>query len=146
MKRVMLLAFLALIPAAYAEESSPRHFIKGDLADVGMMELVSPFDHFGVSVGPRVLGFDFFTGVTPRLGLYFENYSLGLHAPLNILTYEAGSSKLGPFRIRREDWDERADYAKILRFLTMGHKEERFYFSVGSGRPETLGHGMLLSM
>ena len=54
--------------------------------------------------------------------------------------------EVGSFRIRRRDWDEPADFAKVIRFFTIGRKEYNVYFTVNSLLPQTLGHGVLIGV
>ncbi|MCK6549646.1 hypothetical protein L6R52_27670 [Myxococcota bacterium] len=119
-------------------------FIKGNLIHLGTRELVSRFPHAGVKVGPRIIDKDFFLGVTPTVVVYPKPFALGLQVPLNLLAMRAGTQELSSFRIRREDWDEVSDFAKIVRFITYGRDESELYFTITSLRPYSLGHGQLI--
>jgi hypothetical protein len=86
-----------------------------------------------------------FLGVTPGFGWYFDKWSVALQAPLNLLALQAGAREFGGAKVRREDWDEISDYARVIRFLTYGRKEERLYFTINTLRPTTIGHGLLMN-
>ncbi len=116
-------------------------FIKGDLAYVGTRELVSRYDHVGVRAGPRIIAEEIFLGVAPGIALYPKPWAFSFHVPLNLLALEAGTNEFGGLKIRREDWDELSDFAKVIRFITYGRKEAPLYFTITSLRPYTLGHG-----
>jgi len=133
--------------AAFGHAPARRGFIKGNLVHVGTRQMLSRFDHFGASVGPQVLDGNLYARVDPGFAYYGKKFALALHAPLNLLALEGGSldqPTLGGFKVRREDWDEAPDFGKIIRFLTIGRKEDRLYFSVNTMRPATIGHGMVV--
>jgi len=60
-----------------------------------------------------------------------------------LLIYDVNNLKYGQLKIRREDWDTASDYLRVIRFITIGRKEDHFYLSINTLRPYTLGHGML---
>ncbi len=121
-------------------------FIKGNLIYPGTRRLLSRFDHIGISVGPYVIENDFFIGVAPGMAWYFDSgLALSLHLPIKLLTVEGGSLDFGGLRIRRQDWDEIADIAKVIRFITYGRKESNIYFTINTMRPTTIGHGMIVN-
>lgn len=129
-------------PTATATTGSK--FIKGNLIYVGTRELVSRFDHVGVRLGPKIIGRNFFLGVTPTMAYYADRWAFAFHVPLNLLFLEGGSLDFGGAKIRRQDWDELSDYARLIRFITFGRKEAQVYFTVSNLRPTTLGHGQLI--
>ncbi|MEZ4269984.1 MAG: hypothetical protein R3C68_00630 [Myxococcota bacterium] len=136
--------------AAVAVAPTPTHeevpeFIRGDLVHVGTVRLLSRFDHVGVAVGPYLIDNDLFLSVTPAVQLTFEEFALSLHLPLHLLALEGGSLEYGGLKVRREDWDQAADYAKVIRYFTIGRKEEPLYFSINTQRPVSVGHGMLIN-
>ena len=125
-----------------SSEERPIELIKGHLIHTGRRQQLSRYDHIGVRVGPSFLGDELYLNIDPGFAFYFDTWAMSVHAPL----------KLGPvrheekgFSIRSEEWDELADYAKVIRFLTIGRKEDRFYFTINSLRPSTLGHGQLIN-
>ncbi|MBI5507752.1 MAG: hypothetical protein HY903_03250 [Deltaproteobacteria bacterium] len=126
-------------------ESGEPEFIKGELIYVGTRRLLSRFDHVGIAAGPYILGNDLFLSVTPGMAYYGKTVSISLGAPLNLLAVEGGSFNFGGMRIRREDWNEVPDYPRVLRFFTIGRKEDNLYFTINSLRPATIGYGTLLN-
>ncbi|MEL6545354.1 MAG: hypothetical protein AAFQ82_12060 [Myxococcota bacterium] len=131
---------------ATTESSAPiaKKFIKGDLAYVGTRELLSRFDHLGVQLGPSLIAGDFFATVDPGGAYYGEGWSVSAHLPLNLLVVENGTLDYGGLRVREQDWDEISDYTRVIRFFTIGRKEEPLYFTINSLRPTTIGQGTLV--
>jgi len=119
-------------------------FVKGDLVHVGTRELLSRYDHAGIRVGPHILGKDFFLGVDPGFAYYPGDWGISLHAPLNMLLLKAGTSEFGGMLIRKQDWDEPADFARVVRFISYGRRESPLYFGITSIRPHSIGHGLLM--
>jgi hypothetical protein len=131
---------------ASADAPPPREFIKGELIYPGTRRLLSRYNHAGVSIGPDIIGNDIFATVDPGMAWYFDNgLSFSLHVPLRLLVIPEGRLEFGGLRVRREDWNEIADYAKVIRFLTYGRKESNLYFTINTMRPATIGHGMLVN-
>ncbi|MEM6731109.1 MAG: hypothetical protein AAF658_06110 [Myxococcota bacterium] len=126
------------------EEIESLSFIKGELAYVGTRELLSRFDHVGVQIGPSIIAGDFFASVDPGAAFYGDGWAASLHLPLNLLLVENGSLDYGGLRVREQDWDEPADFTRVIRFFTIGRKEEPLYFTVNSLRPTTIGQGTLI--
>lgn len=134
-------------PATPATPAAPKgpEFIKGELIHLGTRELLSRFDHVGVSFGPQVYAGELYLGVDPGLALYFEDFALALHVPLRLLALEMGMTPAyGGLKVRREDWDEIPDFAKVVRFFTIGRKEDNLYFSINTMRPTSIGFGQVL--
>jgi len=46
--------------------------------------------------------------------------------------------------VRKEDWDQPSDFARLLTFLTYGKKEDHVYLDVGAQHASTIGHGSLV--
>jgi len=47
-------------------------------------------------------------------------------------------------RLRQADWDEPSDYARLLRYLVIGRREEPFHLNVSRLFSQTVGHGTAL--
>ena len=129
--------------------SEPK-FIKGHLVHPGTREYLSRFDHFGIRMGPAIIDNDFYAMVDPGIAMYTEGFAFALHVPLRLLAVDgknigAAQASFGGMKIRREDWDEVPDFARLIRFATIGRKEEKFYLTINTMRPATIGHGMLMS-
>lgn len=121
-------------------------FIKGTLLHVGTRLLVSRFSHVGVRLGPNIIDKDFFVSVTPGGAYYGEEWAFSFHVPLNLLAVRNGDfDEFGGLKIRRQDWDDISDYARVIRFITYGRKESQLYFTITNLRPTTLGHGQLIN-
>ena len=130
-------------------------FIKGHLIHPGTREYLSRFDHFGLRIGPDLIDTDLYAKVDLGFAIYTKAFSLSMHLPLRLLAMDGSNLgslnatlaerlQFGGLKIRRQDWDEVPDYGKLIRFLTIGRKEERLYFSVNTMRPASIGHGILM--
>lgn len=131
-------------PELKAKTSTDTLFIKGDLIYPGMRELLSRYDHGGVRLGPHILGKDIYLGLDPGFAIYPGEWGIALHVPLNLLMLQAGTNAFGGLKVRRQDWDEAPDFARVIRFVSYGRKESPLYFAINSLRPRTLGHGELM--
>lgn len=129
-----------------ARTSTPSQlFVKGELVHPGTRELLSRFDHGGVRIGPHVLGRDLYLGVDPGFAYYPGDWALALHVPLNLLLVDTKTTEFGGLALRTRDWDELSDFTRIIRFISYGRRESPLWFSLGSLRPQTLGHGQLIT-
>jgi hypothetical protein len=125
-------------------------FLEGDLASIGATGLIPWENRFGFVIGIERIGEIFYASVSPEFNITREAWgfpfslSLGLPVRTQLLDSRAdrGWDDLG--RLRKKDWDEISDYARILRFLKLGGKEKPFYLNVDSFTPGTLGHGTIL--
>lgn len=82
---------------------------------------------------------------------------LGLALPLNLLVWnDDGCCGLDPAMhtrgyktygdvVRKRDWSEPRDYARLLRFVRYGHKRDPVYFLAGHLWGASIGHGTLLN-
>ena len=142
---------------AAAESTTVKEpkFIKGHLVHPGTREYLSRFDHFGLRLGPDLIDTDLYAKVDFGFAVYTKSFALSMHLPLRLLAMDGGNLgstsatmaerlKFGGMKIRRQDWDEVPDYGKLIRFLTIGRKEERLFFSINTMRPASIGHGMLM--
>jgi hypothetical protein len=50
-----------------------------------------------------------------------------------------------PSVIRREDWDELSDFARLLAFFQVGHPGEKYFLRIGELPGATLGHGTIIN-
>src|SRR5690606_22108820 len=98
--------------------------------------------------GAAIIDSDLYATVAPGMAWYFDfGLAMSFHVPLNLLAVEVNGTEFqyGELKIRRQDWDEVADFAKVVRFLTYGRKEDTVYATINTMRPSTLGHGMVLN-
>ena len=130
-----------------APASVEHKFIKGDLIYPGTRRLLSRFDHVGVALGLNIIENDVYVTVSPGMAWYFDfGFAMSAHVPLQLMALDVAGSDFafGGLKLRRQDWDEISDFAKIIRFATYGRKEEQIYISINTMRPSTIGHGMLM--
>jgi hypothetical protein len=95
--------------------------------------------------------------VYPQLHLKLGEVAFGLGVPLNIEIFNSnypsdpaaqGDNHIIQFRragtVRKQDWDQPSDFARVLTFLTYGKKEDRVYLDVGQQHASTIGHGSIV--
>jgi len=128
------------------QESTEPKFIKGNLIHVGTRQMLSRFDHIGISSGPALIGRDLLLNVDPGFAYYGDMFAVAMHVPMRLLAVGnlGDEAEFGEMRVRREDWDEVSDFGKIIRFFSIGRKEDNFYLTLNSLRPATIGHGQIL--
>ena len=132
-------------PDAKVEEPD---FIKGHLAHFGTAELLSRYSHLGIAAGPDFIGDKIYMRIDPGFAYYEWPVKIALHAPMRfeVATIDQNDEiRFESFEFRKQDYDEPADFAKFIRFITYGRKEERLFFSINSLRPATIGHGMVVN-
>lgn len=146
----------------------PPKFVKGELSVfLGADRLVTKNNRVGVSVGIDLIGADrpedaanqrpvvFYMLLEPQVDLRFleENkLAIGLGVPLrlellNFGTDPATGQTIGTnnlFALRKEDYDQPSDFARVLKYVTYGAKEDRLYVNVGQRYASSIGHGALV--
>lgn len=130
-----------------AEKSTPPKLsgpIKGELIDPGIRNVTTKRDHVGARIGPHIINRDWFLGITPSFGFHLDDLKLAFQAPLNVLVHRGGTESLENGGLRDEDWDEAADFARVIRYISYGNKEDRLFLSIDSFSPSTIGHGELM--
>jgi len=140
-------------PSAPPAPQAP--FVKGELSNVGRVELEMHRTRFGVRVGYEYLdGYDYLR-TTPQVDLRFDELRVGLGFPMRLEMcrgdvalagcVDADKLSLKPYerrwRFRSEDYRTASDWARLLRYATWGRKEDRFYLNVGQENAATIGHG-----
>jgi hypothetical protein len=122
-----------------------RQFIKGELTNLGSDKLVVSDSRFGLRMGYARLDNSSYLGVDPEVDMHFgESVALGLGLPLHVRFYADGIYDTGKIKFREHDYDKPSDYAKILRFLTIGKKEDQFYLNVSQLFAASIGHGAIV--
>ena len=119
-----------------------RQFIKGELTNLGSDKLVVKDSRFGLGLGYAHLDNASYLALTPEVDFHFgKDWALGLGVPLNFRAYADGFWDTGKIRLRTQDYNNPSDYARILRFLTYGRKEDQVYLNVTQLFAATIGHG-----
>jgi hypothetical protein len=67
----------------------------------------------------------------------FGKFGLGLNIDLLYNTKNG--------HIRTQDWDENYDWARLIRYVRYGQKDEKFYTRVGTLDAARLGHGFIMN-
>lgn len=150
------LPLLILAPTGQLESatSTAAHFVKGELANVGIIRLVPRQSFVGLRLGALIQDETLYTTIAPKADLRFLDGKLrvGLEVPFNLEIYslaeaagagEGGGGFRRAGRLRPGDYDQARDYVKFLRYLTYGRKEDRLFVNVGQLQASTLGHGQI---
>jgi hypothetical protein len=139
-----------------SEDKDEDVAIKGELSSVGVEQIVSRTNKVLVAGGYNRIGLGHYILVNPQLGLAMGDFSLGLGVPLNFEVFNgaypsepaAGKNHVIGFSnagsLRKQDWDEPSEYARVLTYLTYGRKEDRLYLDIGQRHTSTLGHGTIM--
>ncbi|HEX4385798.1 MAG TPA: hypothetical protein VH083_22730 [Myxococcales bacterium] len=122
-----------------------RQFIKGELTNLGSDKLVVKDSRFGIGFGYAHLDNASYLSINPEVDFHFgKDWALGLGVPLNIRAYADGFYDTGKIKLRTQDYNNPSDYARILRFLTYGRKEDQVYFNVTQLFAASIGHGAIV--
>ncbi|MDF1565571.1 MAG: hypothetical protein P1V51_21215 [Deltaproteobacteria bacterium] len=135
-------------------EEEQREFIKGELTRVGASQLALARRRFGVLVGYELIeevqedgnvDGGHYLRLTPSVDLRSKDgkFSAGFGVPLRLLIYGPGGFD-DAGQIRKKDWDEPSDFAQVIRYLTYGGKEQKFFLQISQLDAATLGHGPIL--
>ena len=141
-------------PAAAGEAQAPSEgFIKGELSVyLGSGQLVVKNNRIGVAAGVEFLDNALFLLIEPLVDLRFFDgrLALGIGVPIHLELFNLEADAEGPILGRHAGWfrtrDYRGfhDYGKILKYVTVGRKEDNLYINVGQRYAATLGHGALM--
>ncbi len=122
-----------------------RPFVKGELTNLGSDKLVVADSRFGLRTGIARLDNSSYLSITPEIDMHFgDSVALGLGLPLHIRFYADGIYDTGKIKFREHDYDKPSDYARVLRFLTIGKKEDQFYLNVSQLFAASIGHGAIV--
>ena len=119
-----------------------RKFVKGELTNLGAAKLVVKDSRFGLRVGAAYIDHTAYLSISPELDLRFDKFSFGLGVPLHInaLNLYDGAG----IHLRKHDYDSPSDFAKIIRFITYGAKEDQLYLNISQLFAATMGHGAIV--
>lgn len=97
-------------------------------------------------VGFGGIGEDYFLNLTPRFDLSFGNFGLGLQVPLRLRVIDNDPQNDNDFGgvIREEDWDEPAEFLRVIRYVRYGNKRDLVYVRVGELAAK-LGNGTIMN-
>jgi hypothetical protein len=122
-----------------------RQFVKGELTNLGSDKLVVKDSRFGIGIGYAHLDNASYLSINPEVDLHFgSSLALGLGLPLNVRAYADGFWDGHGVHLRSQDYSNPSDYARILRFLTYGRKEDQFYLNVSQLFAASIGHGAIV--
>ena len=120
-------------------------FLKGELTNLGSDKLMVADSRFGLRIGYAHLDNAHYLSVAPEIDLHFgDEVALGLGVPLHVRGFADGFYDTHQIKFREHDYDRPSDYARVLRFLTVGRKEDPFYLNVSQLSAATIGHGAIV--
>jgi len=119
-------------------------FIKGELNHLGMTRLEAYTNRFGVRAGVAQIGAIYNAALSAEFDLRVGKFMFGLALPINIPVYDPlnESKAFLPegFNIRVADYGTPENALRVLRYFTVGRKEEKFFLNVGSNVTTSIGH------
>lgn len=117
-------------------------------SSIGASSIVGSKSHVGVMGGylrlPEYPYDTHYLHIEPRIELLWTKFALSIQAPLNFKIYDAQTGTENLWQIRTKDWDEISDYAKVIRFIKYGRKDDRLYINLTTLSSSTLGHGTIM--
>jgi hypothetical protein len=131
-------------------EDVQKGFIKGELAAVGRIDLLSRYHRVGLQLGTTSFDRIFYARFDPIVELNYPHHDLhlGFGAPLNFLAadfnvpVDKAFTSAGEFR--REDWDSVGDFLQVIRYATYGGKEREVFVNLSQVDSVTIGHGPVM--
>jgi hypothetical protein len=142
-------------PAAPAQAAAPApnkgtstntdSVVEGELSNLGATKLANKDTRFGVLLGPALIGQAYYLSGSIEFDLQIgKTFGFGLQAPVNIPIYDPTQGfKLFPngFKLRAQDYNTWQKFVRIVRYLTIGHKEGDFFLNFSTDYAATIGHG-----
>ena len=102
----------------------------------------------GGDLGFGSIGGDYYLRLNIGTEFDFGQIGVGVQIPLNFRVSNrcpAGGDCGLNNTLRKEDWDEVSDYARIIRYFRYGRPNDTFYLRVGELGGATLGHGTIVN-
>ena len=128
-----------------------RRFIEGELANVGATGLTPWQNRFGIVMGPELLGPIYYGVIRPEINYTREiadkELSLSFQLPIRLQlldTRPRDDRFAGIGQIRKQDWDEASDFARVISYISYGGKEEHVYLDINQFKASSIGHGTVL--
>jgi len=102
--------------------------------------------HLGGDLNFGQIDGDLFTTINLDFALDLGKIGFGVRVPLRIRVIDEDPQDNESASVfRKEDWDEFADYLKIIRYFRYGHKGEIVYLMLGDLPGVRLGHGTIVN-
>ncbi len=139
MRRSLSFGILTLILAGSAMAMEP---IPGEERFAG---LLPPQSSAGAQLGVGQIQEDYYLKLVLKSELNLGKVGVGFQIPLNLRAWDRDPQATNDYYglIRYEDWDQPADYIKVIRYVRLGHKRDDFYLRVGE-LAAALGHGTIM--
>ena len=131
-------------------EDVQKGFIKGELAAVGRIDLVSRFHRFGLKAGATGFDKQLYARGEPVLDLNYPDLGLhlGFSLPINVQLADFGVAVDKSFKnvgqFRSEDWDEPSDYLQVVRYAAFGGKEQEVFVNLSQLDSVSIAHGTVM--
>ena len=110
------------------------------IVGIGYAQNPNPFGNSGSftgAFGMTVIDDQSYFTINLRPDIGLGKFGLGLN--VNLLY----NTKNGA--IRGEDWNEKYDWARLIRYVRYGHKRDNFYTRIGTLDAARLGHGFIMN-
>lgn len=136
---------LALLPrASTAQQVTPQDALAG--ADQAKGAVPEKLGTLAAAATFGRIDEDWYATLMLRLSFDQPGWGLGVQLPLRLRVFDAAPEDPSALVIREEDWDEPADYLKVLRYVYLGNPDKSgpYYLRVGELSGLTLGHGTIM--
>lgn len=143
MRRVLVAVAVLLVPLA-ARAQLGIGPIPGEERFAGIVPQNT--QTIGAGLGFGRMNEDYFVQLAVKTELNLGPVGLGLQVPLNLRVIDSDPKNEGDYwgLVRREDWDEKSEYLRVIRYVRLGHKRDTFYLRVGELAAD-LGHGTIVN-
>ena len=143
-------------PPAEEPDSPPSRrarkdtFVEGELANVGAVTVAPWENQIGVGIDVERVGDIYYGAATPQINHSMKaggrplSLSFGIPLRFEILDARPNERFKNAGSIRKQDWDQPGDFARVIQRITYGGKEKHFYADVDSASTTTIGHGALM--
>ena len=133
------------------QDRDQRRFIEGELANVGATGLTPWQNRFGLVVGPELLGPIYYAVIRPEINYTREiadkELSLSFQVPIRLQLLDTRPQDdrfAGLGSLRKQDWDEPSDFARVISYISYGGKEEHIYLDINQFKASSIGHGTVV--
>ncbi len=131
-----------------------QDFVKGELSVfLGSDRVTTKKNRIGVSLGLDRIGDVYYLLLEPQVDLRLldRKLAIGVGVPLHFqlvdlrkATSGVGDPLQGMWELRKVDYAQPADFAKLLKYVTYGRKEDHLYVNIGQRYASSVGHGAVV--
>jgi hypothetical protein len=144
MRRALVALAVLLAPLASARADLGIGPIPGEERFAGLVPQNT--QTIGAGLGFGQINEDYFVQLNIKTELNLGPVGLGLQIPLNLRVIDRDPKNHGDYYglVRKEDWDQKSEYLRVIRYIRLGHKRDTFYLRVGELAAD-LGHGTIVN-